>query len=352
MVAPPSVFADHKLLQHLDRLAEWKATGDTIPVMVGLDLTNVCNHRCPGCVGSMGLDTTAIPLADLNRLIAEFAHVGVKAVSLAGGGDPTCHPNLAEVLYMIRDAGMEIGMFTNGQVMHDDVVRAIVECCTWIRISLDADSPEMHAKVHGVRPDSFQKVLHNISRLLLDRTNRRSEVTIGTSYLVGPHTIDGIANACSMVRNLGVDYMRIRPFFSWDGRSPFSSDEAEAVMKQLKLCAMLERPGFHVSYPRMRTEWISVGGRGKRFDECNVHCFVTIVTADMKVYLCCHLRNLEKYCFGDLSKDSFSSIWASERRRRVCANIDFSDCATPCVMSCHNELLDELATPATHANFL
>lgn len=345
-------FSESKLLGHLDRLAQWRATGSTVPVMIGIDITNICNHRCPGCVGSMGQDTTTIPLADMERLIGQFAAAGVRSIQLTGGGDPSCHPHLPEILRTARAHGLESALFTNGQVLRDDAVEAIVECCTWVRVSLDADSPDMHARVHGVRPESFHKVLDNIARLVARRRETGSPVTIGTSYLVGPHTASGMRNASVIARDLGVDYIRLRPFFNWDGKSPFTPEEARDVLADLGACRALSTETFRVSFPAGRTEWIAESGDGRSFTACNVHHFVTVVTADMKVYLCCHTRDMDRYCLGDLSRQSFADLWESERRRQVYENIDFRDCATPCMMSGHNELLDRLAAPVAHANFL
>ena len=38
-------------MYHPKTMREWMETGDTsAPVTVKIDLTNVCNHNCPGCI--------------------------------------------------------------------------------------------------------------------------------------------------------------------------------------------------------------------------------------------------------------------------------------------------------------
>jgi len=40
-----------KVLNHPAKYAEWYEHGDTSgPVNIKIDLTNVCNHDCPGCI--------------------------------------------------------------------------------------------------------------------------------------------------------------------------------------------------------------------------------------------------------------------------------------------------------------
>ena len=345
-------FSQLKLLNHLDRLQQWKQTGDTTPVQIGLDVTNVCNHRCPMCNGAEVSDHNTIPLLDVKRIVSEAAALGVKAVTLSGGGDPTCHPDIAEILYFIHEHGLEAAMFTNGQLMPEAIRKAIVDCCTWVRVSLDADGPALFQETHGMNGGAFQKVLDNTKALVELRAERKTDATIGTSFLIGAHTIDGIVGAAKIASELGVDYIRLRPFFTWGGDVPFQREDQERVIAALETAQQNERDDFKVSYPEMRTTWVGSDEPPVRYTHCHVHRFVTAVTADMKVYLCCHTKDAEKYVLGDLRTQSFAEIWNSQTRREVYTNIDFKDCAYPCMLSAHNELLHAVANPSGHANFL
>ncbi len=349
----------NKLLRHVERLAEWRQDGITrAPISVGVALTNICNHRCPACNGAPGLlglkgDTTSIPFDLLERLVPEMAALGVKAVPLAGGGDPTCHPRAADALRLFKQHGIETGMFTNGQLLRDDLLEAANDCLTWIRISLDADNPAMYAQTHGMGEGDWRKVLHNIERLVAARRASGSPIVIGTSMLIGPHTMAGIVGAARIARDLGADYLRLRPFFTWDGKLPFSREQAEEVRALLAEAASLATPDFKVAYPSARTDWIADGAPPPApYKACHIHHFTTQIQPDCKLYLCCHTLDNPKYCLGDLRQDSFGAIWRSERRRNVFENIDYADCATPCQMMSHNALLDFLDTPLMHENFI
>ena len=97
-----------KLFDHLERLDEWKKGGNPYPIMVDMDLSNACNHRCPGCVGSKNVENEFIPFLEKDSVnnemmpferakerINQFAEAGVKSMIFGGGGDPTMHPKLA-----------------------------------------------------------------------------------------------------------------------------------------------------------------------------------------------------------------------------------------------------------------
>jgi MoaA/NifB/PqqE/SkfB family radical SAM enzyme len=351
----PTIFSASKLLKHLDRIVELQSTGDTRPVMVGVDLTNVCNHRCPMCNGAPGAltsDRSSLSLATLEGLAKDFNTLGVKAVALGGGGDPSVHPQVAEILRLFKSYGLETAMFTNGQLMRESFLDAVVDCCSWIRISLDADGPEMFKATHGMDGGDWDKVLVNTRNLVERRARRGSPIVIGASFLIGSHTRSGIYGAAAVARELGVDYIRMRPYFTWNGDLPFDRAEAEEVLAELERAMTLSTDKFIVSYPKARTEWVSGSTGRPTYKKCRIHHFITEVNADGKVHLCCHTKYNSKYILGDLYEKSFIDMWHSEQRKQVYRNIDFNDCAIPCKMSAHNEILEMIDGPVMHPNFL
>jgi len=72
----------------------------------------------------------------------------------------------------------------------------------------------------------------------------------------------------------------------------------------------------------------------------------------MKVYICCHLRGVKKYCIGDLKRSSFEDIWRSPRRKKVYESIDLKECPSLCRDDTFNTILWDLSRPKEHVNFL
>jgi cyclic pyranopterin phosphate synthase len=343
---------ESKLLSHLDRIVEWRTTGTTAPVMVVIDPTFKCNHRCPGCHGLMGQDTATIPLDAFQRIARQIAETGVKAVSLGGGGDPSCHPQFGEVLRCLNRNGLQVGYYTNGELLRDDAISATIEACSWVRFSLDADGPEIHQLVHRCSPKAFEKVVANMKRRVEARAEAGSDIVLGAGYLVRPDTMSGMYGASKLCRDIGLDYIRIRPFFGYDNKPLCNEEEASEILKELDRCRELQTPEFEVNFPANRISWVASGDPKINYKRCNVHHFSTHIGGDMKVYLCCHTVGWEKYCLGDLNEQSFAEIWHSENRRKIYDSIDYRDCATPCSMSVFNELLHKFEADTIHTNFL
>jgi GTP 3',8-cyclase len=343
---------ESKLLKHLDRISEWREKGTTIPISVVLDPTFKCNHRCPGCHGLMGQDLSTIPYPVLDKVISELGRLGVRSLPLGGGGDPSCHHELAKILRSINRAGMDTSFYTNGELLKTDTIAATVETCSWVRFSLDADGPEMHQLVHKASPKAFDKVVRNIDRMVRARTRAGTDMTLGAGFLVKPETIKGMFGATKLCKELGLDYIRIRPFFGYDNKPICNETEATEVLDELKRCEELASDDFDVNFPPHRMQWVAQGDAEIKYRRCNVHHFATYIGGDAKVYLCCHTVGWDKYCLGDLNKNTFEEIWFSEERRKIYENIDYRDCATPCSMAVFNDALHKFDIPTIHTNFL
>lgn len=346
------VYSQNKLLKHLDRLDSWEKTGFVYPILVDFELTNKCNNRCPLCTGPRDKDVTTMDIEKAKRVIVQLKEIGVKAITLGGiKGDPSCHPNLEEIIRYIKQNNMEVSLVTNGYQLPEKVINAVVDCCTWVRVSLDASNPEAYKKTHGMNEEAFYQVIENLKKLVSRKKELNQDITIGVSYLIGPPTINGIYDATEIAKNIGVNYIRFRPFFMWESKKELAVKKYETMMEDINRAQKLNEENFIVSYAEDRCTTVQTEKK-RPYNECYAHNFVTSISPDLKVYPCCILKNNPKYLFGDLNEKTFKEIWESERRKAVIKSINFSDCPYPCMLEKHNEFLWNLKKNIPHSNFL
>jgi len=358
-------YSNYKLLKHPERLKLWKE-GKFMPILVDLELTNKCNHKCPLCVGSLNKDNAMIPLEKAKQIIFQLKEAGVKAIGLGGSkGDPTCHPHLAEIISEIKSYNIDVGVNTNGYEISQQLAESIIDCCTWVRISMDADSPEIYKKTHGMDESAFNQMLNNLRTLVALRKEKKSKIAIGVSYLIGPHTISGMFNASRIAKEIGVDYIRFRPFFNFENTASLIGNAISQIPAELKKCKEVESKEFSVSYSEDRCSSDSLTKK-RPYSECYVQNFTISIAPDLKVYPCCILKNNPKYLIGDLSSGNFKEIWEGEKRKEIYKKTKFSDCPYPCMLEKHNEVLHMLKSQdpliidlllassenITHQNFL
>jgi len=330
-----------KIWSHANVLAAHQQGELLPPVTVELDITNICSHRCPRCVG--GRDNLAeLPLRDATRVVDELASYGVKGLVFTGGGDPLCHPDCVSIITDAHEAGLDIGLITNGMAVakHPEWAIPLAKACRWIRVSIDAGDADTYLQIHGVKrySDAWSAVhlLGNAVR------GSNATTTIGVGYLLGQATIDGMFSATTLARESGASYIQFRPFVE-EATTKFD------IAATLDACRALETEVFHVGY--LDHKYIARRLVGRTYDRCHGCHFTAVIQADGHVPLCCLYRGQADYYGGNIFNESFRSIWEGERMEML-RTINPHECPPLCRHDMLNELVEQCMMPREHANFL
>lgn len=351
-------FNPSKILQHLDRVNDFFKGKNVYPVTVEIDPSNVCNHDCVWCTFEhfRGKSNAVMPEDMLRRTLGELKENGVKAIVWTGGGEPMTNKCLFPVMDFAHNLGLEMGTFTNGALLNETNSRQIVEQCKFIRVSLDAATGDTHARLHRPRnseADNFYKILENLSRLVQLKKKSHSRITIGTSFLVNDENFHEIYQAAKLVKELGVDYFQIKPVVIFDGTQLDTSIFIKAQPFIMDAEAIAEK-GFDVfslDY-KFKDLMDPEHNYGRQYTECLGHSFIGTIGADGEVYLCCHLRGLPEYSFGNLHEKSYVEIWDGAQRQEAIRRIDFKKCQPLCKAHEINKILHYIKYPERHSNFL
>lgn len=348
------IFSSNKILKHLDRIIEWQKTGHSRPITYELDMTNVCNSKCSFCFGFYKRedDKSSLTLEDAKDIIFQIKNFGGKGLIFTGGGEPLCNPDTIKVVKYAKDIGFEIGFITNGLLLDKEIAKVLVESCTWIRISLDAGSDKVYKITHGLNNNCYNELLKKIKLLVDTKKSLKSKVTIGTGFITFLDVINDMEKFVEQSKNLAVDYAQFRPLLKSFFDKEINSVPNKDIIEKIKFCKRLETKNFKVLSSEHKYDRMLNGQVMRRYKKCYGHNFATVISANKKMYLCCHTRGIEKYCIGDLSKDSLENIWNSYMRKRVSESIDFNDCPLLCRCDTINEILWDIIEDSEHINFL
>lgn len=113
------------------------SNGDIIPIHFQLCPTNVCNLNCSFCSCSNREKKQQLSLAEVKEIIQDFSGLGAKAVTITGGGEPICHPDLPEILRELNSFNIKIGLVTNGLKLAE--IKPRLPLLTWCRVSCSDD---------------------------------------------------------------------------------------------------------------------------------------------------------------------------------------------------------------------
>jgi len=337
-----TIFCGTKLLSsHLPRVADYFAGKPVAPVTVELDMTNVCNHRCPGCSGGQA-NKASLKVGTARNWVLQLQAMGVRGLILNGGGEPLMHPDTPEIAEFAASCGLRVGLITNGGRLHTVDTERLLRACTWIRVSLDASDLEMYRETHGMPVRELGRVWRNLCTLLQKRADTGLACTVGVGFLTGPHTKRGmleIARQCS-APSTPPDYLQYRPF----------NGDRTPIDDVLPICQQYSRPGFRVVASQYK--YRHFGEVERPYRKCYAASFVGTIQADGNVALCCFHRGTPDLYLGNMHEQTFEEIWYGERKRQVIESLDLARCVPFCRGDGINRSLCVLDQQPEHEEFL
>lgn len=314
---------------HLEAIAK----GDFLPpVAVHIDLTQDCNSNCPHCSFKHLRSKKYMPKEHLIKLADFIKDWGVKATYIAVSGESLLHPDWGPFIYRLKRNNIEIGVVTNGSLMDEEKRQALVDCCSWVGISVDAHNKETYAKAHGVNEETFNTVINNIEKLAA----MRSSLDITVKYLILPSNWQGIYAATLLTRSLGAQAIHIRP-----ATGQAFSYPVEPIALMIDKAKELETGTFRVHAVRLGL--LRHSGRNTTFEKCWASPLGAIFAADGLVYLCCPLLGEKKAVIGSHYPDPHQVLgfWGNAGHKAVIDAIEPKECPR-CLLTTYQEVIEQV----------
>ena len=388
-----------KLSYHKDRIHNFLAgkTKEIVPVTVHFMPTLRCSYNCWYCTygkTKKGHANLEMSLGEAKYCLKELKSIGVNGILFTGGGDPTMHPYLIEIMQECRDLGMLFSINTNGYKLTPELSKKVLTLNpVYVRLSINAGSPEVHKLMSGV--DGFVKVLENYEALLRNKAETGSISNISVAYVVGIlnyRDIEKLADKIDEIekrvaRETGIrtrSDLTVRPVYNYPQSKNYddkiieeiiaflnkrSSEEVEDFKKYMYEAAntpkhildtaveimentikpklMATGSTVRVFYPARRFEaWGKT--EPKSYSCCHGLYFYGAVWSDGRLYQCVEQAGMEGYDIGNLLKTSAKQIMTSVERKQKADWINNEVIKTKCPCVCAyedtNVYLDSLLT--------
>lgn len=160
-----------------------------VPYHVTLLPTNVCNEHCAECFCDNRNKTQQLSYGEIKNIVTELTRLGTKAISLSGGGEPDCHPEISGIINYIFKQGMDVALVTNGKNLKNISTEAL-ERLQWIRVSGTSS-----------RPVNLKNLKEEIKRA--------PYVDWGLSYVLSPYEKGGLVDAIEFVNEHKLTHLRV-----------------------------------------------------------------------------------------------------------------------------------------------
>lgn len=295
----------------------------SLPVAYYLELTPVCNSRCPGC-GNVyaGARHTLPPSLDGQEwrgLISSLAF-HTRQLKLTGG-EATLHPAFAEIVHAVGDAGIPFTLFTNGRWLHPDgLIRLLrdIPACEGLLVSLHGPDAAAHESFSGV-PGSFAETMTNIRRAV------DGGLDVATSVVFTCANSDRVEETLDLALRLGAKQVVCNRFVG----APIVDITPSQAQLRSAIAAV---------------ESLRAAGRPIRFGNCIPQCFTpsssrgctagtTFATVDPwgRMRPCNHAPLIA----GDLRTQSIREMWHGAVMAAWRARVPAVCASCPAFATCH-----------------
>lgn len=360
----------YKAIHWTEQIEAWKAGQLVYPRLLQLDPVAGCNHSCPFCTYRAQSDEDAnanfneadiIAYEDVIAILSDAKAMGIRAIELTGGGEPSLHPRFIDILCTIREMGFELGLITNGtgKNFRNRLPEMLgqLKAAAWVRFSING-GVATHRKVHRGRRDDFEVVLESVGALC---EAKGAETKVGVSFILWDTNYEDISSMVEMAQGLGCDYIRFAPALfgetttlgkRQDDMPTYTQTERDSIEKSLFECKeqynipIIDEFSSRLDYRDSKDHY-------ERGDFCYISEVMAVIGADMALYPCCVKKYTRTGYIGSLEGIGLKNFWESETRRRYYERMDIREMCETCHFKPKNDLIKYLLTPKPpHTNFI
>src|SRR6476661_8601583 len=283
--------------------------GDYGPRRLSVELANICNLHCSYCFRSddnlYSSHAEFFPLDLLRRVISE-AHAAANVTRINfTGGEPTLHPQFAETLRTIGDAGLTASFVTNG--WHFERIWPALQlnraAVSHVAFSLDGVTRDDHDRWRG--NGSFDRLVRAFTRCYM------SNLPFGIKIVIRRDLVDQLERIAIFAARMGavsLHFVHVMPTSNAVADdSALSLDEQRVAEQEIAILARIFklRIGIDVGYYNIdetRPPCAPLAGTSMNIDYRG------------RLSLCCNLSGYrgaadESDVVADLNLESFASAY-------------------------------------------
>ena len=305
-----------KLVWYPEKLKSFINEKPTAPIYVRVKPTNVCNHNCFFCIYATSFsgiheemkERDTIPFDKMMEILEDFKEMGVKAITLSGGGEPLVYKHIIPTIESILEKDIKLSMITNGQLLMGEKAKLMANA-NWVRVSVDYFNEYQFNKSRRIPGRLYSKVFENMENFA---KIKKPHCSLQVNYIVHKYNKDHLFESAKMLKKLGVENLRFSPMWNQnfeEYHKPFKEHASKQITRAKK---ELSDDKFEVgsSYDY----YFEGAGRKERpYTKCYFMQVVPVIGADCKVYYCHNKAYDATGCYGSIKNQRFKDLWFSEQ---------------------------------------
>jgi radical SAM protein with 4Fe4S-binding SPASM domain len=231
---PDGVLATVEAVRDAARITTAPPHSLSVPETIHFSVTGLCDQACAGCFYSArsgsGVAATHAPLPLFERVVQKAGQARVFQIAL-GGGEPTLHPQLVDMVRLARTYNLVPNLTTNGNRLTRELAIALKEAgLGQAQISLNGADEATNART---RPN-FAAAMRALE------TCRAAGLRFGLNFLITRSSLPHLTHVVRLGQSLGaesVNLLRPKPPViddDWLARESPTPRDYRALQKTLR----------------------------------------------------------------------------------------------------------------------
>jgi radical SAM protein with 4Fe4S-binding SPASM domain len=334
---------------------DWEKLKKIYPIYMEVSPSGGCNHRCIFCaLDFLDYEPRFLNIDGYFDFLETASQKEIKSIMFSGEGEPLLHPQISEMVIQTKQKGIDTAFTTNGSLMTPEFLDTSLEYINWIKISLDAATPETHAVVHGTKAEDYHRIIENITYAVKLKEKHNYACSIGVQILLLPENRHEVLTLAKDVKDLGVEYFVVKPY----SQGLYSKNKLTIDYNKLDFLeseiARLSNDNFSAVF---RTNAFSTAVANKHiYKQCHaVPFFWAYMMSNGDIYSCSAFLGNDDFLLGNINKERFDQIWESEKRKKnweLLKRMSIEMCRENCRMDKVNVYLEELLNPPLNRSFI
>jgi len=288
-----------------------------------VEVTTGCNLHCQTCIRNAWDDPEAqMSMATFRQMIDSLESLpDLSRVILTGFGEPLIHPQILDMIEMVRRHDLAVTVGSNGLMLTAEMARDLVRLgVDRLVISVDGVKPETYA---GVRGAMLSEVLANIRALNEAKSQLGSLVpALGIEFVVLKRNVAELADLTGLASRLNAarvlvsnvlpytEQMRDEILYGHEPRPPFKAGGWPVKADAWVMWGTLDLPRMHWGAERscrfVQDRAIVVGWDGS-VSPCYAlsHTYSYFAVDGKK-------KQVSRYILGNVNHESLLETWTSE----------------------------------------
>lgn len=130
-----------------------------------LETSHLCNLKCIYCYASSGKKlSNELSIKELKDIVKQAKDLGVRNISIIGGGEPLLYKPILELVNYIHELGIEQDIFTNGTCITTEIAKQLLKMKVQLVVKMNSLKPEVQDYLVGV-DGTGKKILETLQML-------------------------------------------------------------------------------------------------------------------------------------------------------------------------------------------